>query len=129
MGSSSFLNFLLWLYFVAPHRAAGHRVGSGLQPGLATAGVVLVIAEALFTVTDPAVRLLRRLIPPLRIGGASVDLSMLALLLGGLAPHECHRRPRAVAFGVLSQAQRRSVGDPPLGTLGSLRYGGPDPSG
>ncbi|MFN8083542.1 MAG: YggT family protein [Dermatophilaceae bacterium] len=78
----SFLNFLLWLYFVA---LIGRLVIEWVQVfsrDWRPRGVVLVIAEALFTVTDPAVRLLRRLIPPLRIGGASVDLSMLALLLG-----------------------------------------------
>lgn len=78
----SVLNFLLWLYFVA---LIGRLVIEWVQVfsrDWRPRGVVLVIAEALFTVTDPAVRLLRRLIPPLRIGGASVDLSMLVLLLG-----------------------------------------------
>ena len=31
-------------------------------------GVVLVLAEAVYTVTDPPLRALRRAIPPLRIG-------------------------------------------------------------
>ena len=78
----SVLNFLLWLYFVA---LIGRLVIEWVQVfsrDWRPRGVVLVIAEALFTVTDPAVRLLRRLIPPLRIGGASVDLSLLVLLLG-----------------------------------------------
>ena len=78
----SVLNFLLWLYFVA---LIGRLVIEWVQVfsrDWRPRGVVLVIAEALFTVTDPAVRLLRRLIPPLRIGWASVDLSMLVLLLG-----------------------------------------------
>ena len=78
----SVLNFFLWLYFVA---LIGRLVIEWVQVfsrDWRPRGVVLVIAEALFTVTDPAVRLLRRLIPPLRIGGASVDLSMLVLLLG-----------------------------------------------
>ena len=78
----SLLNFLLWLYFVA---LIGRMVIEWVQVfsrDWRPRGVVLVLAEALFTVTDPAVRLLRRLIPPVRIGGAAVDLSMLALLLG-----------------------------------------------
>ena len=37
--------------------------------------------EALFTVTDPPVKLLRRLIPPIRIGNVSLDLSIMILLL------------------------------------------------
>lgn len=37
--------------------------------------------EAVFTVTDPPVRLLRRVIPPVRIGNISLDLSIMILLL------------------------------------------------
>jgi YggT family protein len=42
-------------------------------------GVVLVLVEAIYTVTDPPLKLLRRFIPPLRLGQVSLDLSMLAL--------------------------------------------------
>ncbi|MDM7832014.1 YggT family protein [Cellulomonas edaphi] len=45
-------------------------------------GVALVIAEATYTVTDPPLRLLRRVIPPLRIGAISLDLAFLVLFLG-----------------------------------------------
>ena len=44
-------------------------------------GVALVIAEATYTVTDPPLRLLRRVIPPLRIGAISLDLAFLVLFL------------------------------------------------
>jgi YggT family protein len=43
------------------------------------AGVVLVLVEVIYTVTDPPLKLLRRFIPPLRLGQVSLDLSMLAL--------------------------------------------------
>lgn len=45
-------------------------------------GVVLVIAEAVYTLTDPPLRALRKVIPPLRVGGASIDLGFLVLVLG-----------------------------------------------
>ncbi len=45
-------------------------------------GPLLVIAEAIYTVTDPPLRLLRRFIPPLRLGQVSLDLSFLVLILG-----------------------------------------------
>jgi len=49
-------------------------------------GVVLIIAEAIYTVTDPPLKFLRRFIPPLRLGQVSLDLSFLVLvLLIGLA--------------------------------------------
>jgi YggT family protein len=44
-------------------------------------GVLLVVAEAIYTITDPPLRLLRRLIPPLRLGNFSLDLGMLLLFL------------------------------------------------
>ena len=44
-------------------------------------GVVLVVAELIYTVTDPPLRLLRRLIPPVRLGGISLDLGLMVLSL------------------------------------------------
>jgi YggT family protein len=44
-------------------------------------GVVLVLAEAVYTVTDPPLRALRRVIPPLRLGGVSLDLGFLVLFV------------------------------------------------
>ena len=45
-------------------------------------GIVLVLVEFLYTVTDPPLRFLRRFIPPLRIGGIALDLAFLVLFLG-----------------------------------------------
>ena len=45
------------------------------------AGGVAVTLETIYTVTDPPVRLLRRLIPTVRIGGIGLDLSIIVLLL------------------------------------------------
>jgi YggT family protein len=47
-------------------------------------GVVLVIAEAIFTVTDPPLRALRRLVPPLRIGQIQIDLAFMILFFATL---------------------------------------------
>jgi YggT family protein len=44
-------------------------------------GVLLLIAEAVYTVTDPPLRLLRRIIPPVRIGSVQFDLAFLILLI------------------------------------------------
>ena len=42
-------------------------------------GVILVIAELIYTATDPPLRLLRRVIPPVRLGGISLDLGFTLL--------------------------------------------------
>ncbi|QCB98152.1 YggT family protein [Arthrobacter sp. PAMC25564] len=44
-------------------------------------GVALVAAHAVYSVTDRPLKLLRRLIPPLRLGGISLDLGFLLLFL------------------------------------------------
>ncbi|AEV75049.1 putative integral membrane protein [Mycolicibacterium rhodesiae NBB3] len=44
-------------------------------------GATVVILELIMTVTDPPVKLLRRLIPQLTIGAVRFDLSIMVLLL------------------------------------------------
>ena len=44
-------------------------------------GVVLVIAEVVYTATDPPLRLLRRYIPTVRLGTVALDLSFMVLFL------------------------------------------------
>ena len=44
-------------------------------------GPVLVLAEAIYTVTDPPLKFLRRLIPPLSLGTVRLDLAFLVLML------------------------------------------------
>lgn len=45
-------------------------------------GVVAAICEALYSVTDPPLRAVRGVIPPIRLGGAALDLSPMILLIG-----------------------------------------------
>jgi YggT family protein len=42
-------------------------------------GPVLVVAEAVFTATDPPLKFLSRFIPPLRLGSVALDLSFMVL--------------------------------------------------
>ena len=44
-------------------------------------GVILVIAESIFTATDPPLKFLRRYIRPLRIGTVAIDLSFMVLFI------------------------------------------------
>jgi YggT family protein len=45
-------------------------------------GLILFFAEAIYTVTDPPLKWLRRLIPPLSLGSIRLDLAFLVLILG-----------------------------------------------
>ncbi len=44
-------------------------------------GILLVVAECIFTATDPPLKFLRRFIPPLRLGMVAMDLSFMVLFI------------------------------------------------
>lgn len=44
-------------------------------------GIAAVAIEAVYVVTDPPIRALRKLVPPLHLGTVSIDLSIIILLL------------------------------------------------
>lgn len=44
-------------------------------------GAGLVAAEIVYTVTDPPIRLFRRFIPPLRVGGIAIDFGFTLTML------------------------------------------------
>ncbi len=44
-------------------------------------GVLLVIAEGVYSATDPPLRFLRRYIPSVRLGSVALDLSFMLLFL------------------------------------------------
>ncbi|AGF72887.1 hypothetical protein A605_09425 [Corynebacterium halotolerans YIM 70093 = DSM 44683] len=41
----------------------------------------IMVAEPLFVITDPPVKALRRVIPPLRLGNVALDLSVIVLFI------------------------------------------------
>jgi YggT family protein len=71
----------LWLYFIL---LIGRLILDYIQMFARSwrpQGPVLVLAEIVYTATDPPLRALRKIIPPLRIGSVSLDLSFLVLLI------------------------------------------------
>ena len=49
--------------------------------GFRPAGPVAMALELTYSVTDPPLRALRRVLPPLRLGGVSIDLGFLVLII------------------------------------------------
>jgi YggT family protein len=47
----------------------------------APSGPVLILLEVVYSVTDPPIKALRHLIPPLRLGSVALDLSFLVVLI------------------------------------------------
>jgi YggT family protein len=70
--------FVLWLLLVA--RMVVELVRSFAREWRPAGGVAVTL-ETIYTVTDPPVRLVRRLIPMVRIGGVGLDLSIMVLVL------------------------------------------------
>jgi YggT family protein len=73
-----YLLFLFWLLLVA--RIVAELVRSFARQWV-PAGASAVTLELVFTATDPPVKMLRRVIPVVRIGGVGLDLSIMVLLL------------------------------------------------
>ncbi len=72
-----FVLFLFWLLLIG--RVVVEFIRSFARDWHPT-GFMVVILEAIFTVTDPPVKFLRRIIPPLNLGGVRLDLSIMVLL-------------------------------------------------
>jgi YggT family protein len=51
-------------------------------------GAAAVGVELVYIATDPPIRLLRRLVPPLQLGTVSLDLSVIILLIVLIALHQ-----------------------------------------
>ncbi|MQY02312.1 YggT family protein [Actinomadura macrotermitis] len=75
---------LLWILYLFLLFLIGRLILEVLQSFARSwrpTGVVLVLAEATYTITDPPLKLLRRFIPPIRLGNVALDLSFTFLFL------------------------------------------------
>ena len=44
-------------------------------------GLLVVLVESVYTITDPALKLIRRIVPPLRVGAVQLDFGWTLLLI------------------------------------------------
>ena len=44
-------------------------------------GIILAIAEFIYAVTDPVINLVRKFVPPLRLGPVALDLSFIVIFV------------------------------------------------
>jgi YggT family protein len=77
----SLLYILLWLFFVLLIARLVLDYIQMFARSWRPSGPLLVVAEVIYTITDPPLKALRRVIPPLRIGSVSLDLSFLVLVV------------------------------------------------
>ncbi|MCU1543635.1 MAG: hypothetical protein JWM50_1500 [Microbacteriaceae bacterium] len=57
---------------------------SMLARGWRPRGFLLVLAELVYTITDPPVKAVRRIVPPLRAGGVAIDFSWTIVLIAAI---------------------------------------------
>ncbi len=50
--------------------------------GWRPSGILVPILEVVYTLTDPPLRFIRRFIPPLNLGGISLDFAFIIVLIG-----------------------------------------------
>jgi YggT family protein len=78
----SILDFVLFIFFVL---LIGRLIIDWVQVfarDWRPRGVMLVIAEAVYTVTDPQLKAIRKVVPPISLGAVRIDLAFLILMLG-----------------------------------------------
>jgi YggT family protein len=49
--------------------------------GWRPSGIGLVLAEVVFSITDPPIKLVRRIVPPVRFGGVALDFAWTIVML------------------------------------------------
>jgi YggT family protein len=65
---------LLWVRFVIDWVQVFARSWS-------PSGPLLIVLEVVYSVTDPPIKALRRIIPPLRLGAIALDISFLLVMI------------------------------------------------
>jgi YggT family protein len=80
--AGAFILFLLWIAVVLLIARFVLDWVQMLARQWRPTGFVAVLCEGIYSVTDPPLRAVRGVIPPLRLGAVQLDLSPMILLIG-----------------------------------------------
>jgi YggT family protein len=75
------LNWALWIFFLILIARFVLSLIVMFAPQWHPKGPVLLLFEAVYSATDPVLRPLRRILPPIGAGGVRIDISMLMLFV------------------------------------------------
>jgi YggT family protein len=75
------LNWVLWIFFLVLIARFVLSLIVMFAPQWHPKGPVLLLFEAIYSATDPFLRPLRRILPPIGAGGVRIDISMLMLFV------------------------------------------------
>ena len=77
-----FLTLIIWVAIILVVARVVLDYVQMLARNWRPSGVVAVLCEGIYSVTDPPLRAVRRVIPPLRLGSVILDLSTLVVIFG-----------------------------------------------
>lgn len=75
------LSTVLWLYFIVLLLRLVFDWVFVLSRSWEPKGPIVLVLEAVYSLTDPPLKALRRVIPPLRLGSVSLDLGFMVLII------------------------------------------------
>lgn len=75
------VSFLLWIFFLLMIGRLVLDLVRSFSPQWRPKGFSLVLAEIVYTPTDPPLKALRRVLPPLSLGPIRLDLAFLVIML------------------------------------------------
>lgn len=78
---SSLLSLIVWLFLILLFVRFVLDWVQALAREWRPRGIVLVLAEVVYTITDPPLKALRRVIPPLTLGTIRLDVAFMVLVV------------------------------------------------
>jgi YggT family protein len=78
---ATIIYFLLLVYFFTLWARFGLDMVRSFNRSWRPRGGVLLVAEYVFSVTDPPIRAVRRILPPLRMGPVALDFGWTIVML------------------------------------------------
>jgi YggT family protein len=79
------IGLVLWMYYILVVARLVVEITRQFARTWRPAGLAAIGVEAVYVSTDPPLRAIRKVCPPVRIGTVSLDLSVMILLLAILA--------------------------------------------
>ena len=78
---SQVIYVVLWLFFIALLARLVFDWVFLFARSWEPRGPMLVVLEAVYSVTDPPLKAVRRVVPPLRLGSVALDLAFIVLII------------------------------------------------
>ena len=78
---SQVLEVVLWLFFIALLARLVFDWVFLFARSWEPKGPILVVLEAVYTVTDPPLKAVRKVVPPLKLGSVALDLAFIVLII------------------------------------------------